>query len=105
MPTRSNEQLCRLAQAGDTAARTILLENNLGFIRKIALEQYQGMGLNENDIGIDLGQHRTIAEASAVESPIRQETIGFPAHFFARAHNFKPPGRACQPEADSPMRT
>ena len=52
-----------------------------------------------------LWQHRTIAEASAVESPIRQETIGFPAHFFARAHNFKPPGRACQPEADSPMRT
>ena len=54
---------------------------------------------------ITLRQHRTIAEASAVESPIRQETIGFPAHFFARAHNFKPPGRACQPEADSPMRT
>ena len=54
---------------------------------------------------IELRQHRTIAEASAVESPIRQETIGFPAHFFARAHNFKPPGRACQPEADSPMRT
>ena len=52
-----------------------------------------------------LRQHRTIAEASAVESPIRQETIGFPAHFFTRAHNFKPPGRACQPEADSPMRT
>ena len=52
-----------------------------------------------------LRQHRTIAEASAVESPIRQETIGFPAHFFARAHNFKPPGRACQPEAESPMRT
>ena len=57
-----------------------------------------------SDIKI-LGQHRTIAEASAVESPIRQVTIGFPAHFFARAHNFKPPGRACQPEADSPMRT
>ena len=57
------------------------------------------------DMQLELGQHRTIAEASAVESPIRQETIGFPAHFFARAHNFKPPGRACQPEADSPMRT
>ena len=56
-------------------------------------------------LAIILRQHRTIAEASAVESPIRQETIGFPAHFFARAHNFKPPGRACQPEADSPMRT
>ena len=55
--------------------------------------------------GKNLRQHRTIAEASAVESPIRQETIGFPAHFFARAHNFKPPGRACQPKADSPMRT
>ena len=54
MPTRSNEQLCKLAQAGDTAACDILLENNLGFIRKIALEQYRSMGLDENDIGIDL---------------------------------------------------
>ena len=54
MPTRSNERLCRSAQAGDTAARDILLENNLGFIRKIALEQYRSMGLDENDIGIDL---------------------------------------------------
>lgn len=35
MPTRSNEQLCRLAQKGDTAARDILLEKNLGFIRKL----------------------------------------------------------------------
>ena len=59
----------------------------------------------EKPAELNIGQHRTIAEASAVESPIRQETIGFPAHFFARAHNFKPPGRACQPEADSPMRT
>lgn len=54
MPTRSNEQLCRLAQKGDTAARDILLEKNLGFIRKIALEQYRNMGQDENDIGIDL---------------------------------------------------
>ena len=54
MPTRSNEQLCRMAQKGDTAARDILLEKNLGFIRKIALEQYRNMGLDENDIGIDL---------------------------------------------------
>ena len=36
------------------AARDILLEKNLGFIRKIALEQYRNMGLDENDIGIDL---------------------------------------------------
>ena len=54
MPTLSNERLCKLAQAGDTAARDILLENNLGFIRKIALEQYRSLGLDENDIGIDL---------------------------------------------------
>ena len=65
-----------------------------------------GYGLYTGHGGpVVIRQHRTIAEASAVESPIRQETIGFPAHFFARAHNFKPPGRACQPEADSPMRT
>ena len=66
------------------------------------------LDISEESLNINiiyLRQHRTIAEASAVESPIRQETIGFPAHFFARAHNFKPPGRACQPEADSPMRT
>lgn len=54
MPTLSNERLCKLAQAGDTAARDILLESNLGFIRKMALEQYRSMGLDENDIGIDL---------------------------------------------------
>ena len=51
MPTLSNEQLCKLAQEGDTVARDILLENNLGFIRKIALEQYRSMGLDENEIG------------------------------------------------------
>lgn len=53
MPTLSNERLCKLAQAGDTAARDILLESNLGFIRKIALEQYRSMGLDENDIVIE----------------------------------------------------
>ena len=69
---------------------------------KAARKEY---GESRKKVSDELWQHRTIAEASAVESPIRQETIGFPAHFFARAHNFKPPGRACQPEADSPMRT
>ena len=87
-----------------------------GFLFSLAVEIVQMFGWGSSDINDlmtntagacigFLGQHRTIAEASAVESPIRQETIGFPAHFFARAHNFKPPGRACQPEADSPMRT
>ena len=76
-------------------------------VGKFSLGMYQRLGIAQailDDPKI-LRQHRTIAEASTVESPIRQETIGFPAHFFARAHNFKPPGRACQPEADSPMRT
>ena len=53
MPTRSNEQLCRLAQKGDTAARDILLEKNLGFIRKIALEQYRNMGQDERMLRIE----------------------------------------------------
>lgn len=75
-------------------------------LKDLAAETNQTIpGYIQHLIACDLRQHRTIAEASAVESPIRQETIGFPAHFFARAHNFKPPGRACQPEADSPMRT
>ena len=77
MPTRSNERLCELAQAGDTAARDILLENNLGFIRKIALEQYRSMGLDENDIGIDLVQksppqphlHAILAPLSRTKAP------------------------------------
>ena len=72
--------------------------------KTVLLPMHSSRELNRN-FQEKLRQHRTIAEASAVESPIRQETIGFPAHFFARAHNFKPPGRACQPEADSPMRT
>ena len=69
MPTLSNERLCKLAQAGDTAARDILLENNLGFIRKIALEQYRSMGLDENDIGIevdDLIQEGSIGLLNAI---------------------------------------
>ena len=69
MPTRSNERLCRLAQEGDMAARDILLESNLGFIRKIALEQYRSMGLDENDIGIgidDLVQEGSIGLLNAI---------------------------------------
>ena len=33
-----NERLCALAQAGDAAARDLLLERNMGFVRKLALE-------------------------------------------------------------------
>lgn len=69
MPTGSNERLRRLAQEGNAAARDILLENNLGFIRKITLEQYRSMGLDENDIGIcidDLVQEGSIGLLNAL---------------------------------------
>ena len=65
MPTLSNEQLCKLAQEGDTVARDILLENNLGFIRKIALEQYRSMGLDEIDLD-DLVQEGSIGLLNAI---------------------------------------
>ena len=45
MKNRSNEQLCALAQKGNTNARDLLLENNFGFIRKTANEIYFGMNL------------------------------------------------------------
>ena len=48
-----NERLCALAQAGDAAARELLIENNLGFIRKTALEVHgkaSESGLDVDDI-------------------------------------------------------
>ena len=53
MQSMSNEQLCLRAQKGDDAARDLLLENNLGFIRKTANELYQSMGLAETELAID----------------------------------------------------
>lgn len=53
MKNRSNEQLCALAQKGDMNARDLLLENNLGFIRKTANEIYFGMNLGESELSID----------------------------------------------------
>ena len=40
MKKQDNEQLCALAQKGDTEARDLLLKNNMGFIRKTANEIY-----------------------------------------------------------------
>ena len=54
MKSLSNERLCALAQNGDKDACELLLEKNYGFIRQTALEQYRSMGLDENDIGIDV---------------------------------------------------
>lgn len=53
MQSMSNEQLCLRAQRGDDAARDLLLENNLGFIRKTANELYQSMALAETELAID----------------------------------------------------
>lgn len=94
-----------LRAIGSTLFGMILLKIVRGVVQVRSVSTALGVISATDAMSAILRQHRTIAEASAVESPIRQETIGFPAHFFARAHNFKPPGRACQPEADSPMRT
>ncbi|SUY55983.1 RNA polymerase sigma factor, sigma-70 family [[Clostridium] symbiosum] len=53
MQSMSNEQLCLRAQKGDDTARDLLLENNLGFIRKTATELYQSMALAETELAID----------------------------------------------------
>lgn len=71
MQSRSNEQLCLRAQKGDDAARDLLLENNLGFIRKTATELYQSMALAETELAIDredLEQEGCIGLLNAIES-------------------------------------
>ena len=50
MKKQDNEQLCALAQKGDTEARDLLLKNNLGFIRKTANEIYLKSNLAESDL-------------------------------------------------------
>ena len=71
MQSMSNEQLCLRAQKGDDAARDLLLENNLGFIRKTATELYQSMALAETELAIDrddLEQEGCIGLLNAIES-------------------------------------
>ncbi len=69
MNTRSNEQLCAAAQKGDIEARNLLLENNMGFIRKTANEVYFSMNLGESDLNIekaDLEQEGCIGLLDAI---------------------------------------
>ncbi len=61
-----NEQLCALAQAGDAAARELLVENNLGFIRRTALEVHGKAGESGLDVD-DLVQEGCIGLLSAVD--------------------------------------
>lgn len=61
-----NEQLCALAQAGDAAARELLVENNLGFIRRTALEVHGKAGESGLDVD-DLVQEGCIGLLSAID--------------------------------------
>lgn len=69
MKNQSNEQLCALAQNGDTNTRDLLLKNNFVFIRKIAYEVFLSMNLSESDLGIekdDLEQEGCIGLLDAI---------------------------------------
>ena len=61
-----SERLCALAQAGDAAARELLVENNLGFIRRTALEVHGKAGESGLDVD-DLVQEGCIGLLSAVD--------------------------------------
>lgn len=61
-----NERLCALARAGDAAARELLLENNLGFIRRTALDVCGKAA--ESGLGVDgLVQEGCIGLLSAID--------------------------------------
>lgn len=61
-----NERLCALAQAGDADARERLLESNLGFIRRTALEMYGKAGERGLDVD-DLVQEGCVGLLSAID--------------------------------------
>lgn len=61
-----NERICALAQAGDAAAREQLLERNMGFVRKLALELYSKAGESCLDVD-DLVQEGCIGLLSAID--------------------------------------
>lgn len=61
-----NERLCALAQAGDAAARELLVENNFGFIHRAALDVYGKAGESGLDVD-DLVQEGCIGLLSAVD--------------------------------------
>ena len=53
MKMMTNEQLCILAQRGNTQDQEQLVQNNLGYIRKTANELYISVGLGNSELGID----------------------------------------------------
>ena len=61
-----NERLCALARVGDAAAQELLLENNLGFIRRTALEVHGKAGESGLDVD-DIVQEGCIGLLSAID--------------------------------------
>lgn len=68
MKNRTNEQLCTLAQKEDARARSLLVEQNAGVLRKTAGELYRSMNLAQSDLCVDcedLVQEGSIGLSSA----------------------------------------
>ena len=52
MKMMSNEQLCILAQQGDTNAQNLLIENNLPYVKKISYELWNAHVELNRSLGI-----------------------------------------------------
>ena len=81
-----NERLCALAQAGDAAARDLLLERNMGFVRKAALELHRQTGESVLDV-VDLVQEGCIGLLSAIDQYDAVRGVGFLAYAASAIRN------------------
>jgi hypothetical protein len=52
-----------------------------------------------------LGQHRTMLQKHGTAIHVSQNAVDNPLFGLPMAHRLRPPGRACQPESNSPART
>lgn len=71
MKTMSNEQLCALAQQGDTKAQNLLIENNLPYIKQTAYDLWNAHAELNHSLGImqeDLIQEGSIGLYHCIES-------------------------------------
>ena len=62
MKTMSNEQLCSLAQQGDTEAQNLLIENNLPYVKKTAYDFWNAHA--ELNLSLGIMQEDLIQEGS-----------------------------------------
>lgn len=71
MKTMSNEQLCALAQQGDTKSKNLLIENNLPYIQQTAYDLWNAHAELNHSLGImqeDLIQEGSIGLYHCIES-------------------------------------